>query len=65
MDKNGIFVIYEFCHDELNCAQKMFIGKHSLSINEADNYTFKGYKKNIKVIGKTIKLSFTKKSLNI
>ncbi len=62
LNKKGIFIIYEFCYDRLNGIQKMSIGKHSLSIKEAESYRFKGYKKNIEVIGKIIKLSFTKLS---
>ncbi|MCL4396817.1 class I SAM-dependent methyltransferase [Candidatus Parvarchaeota archaeon] len=62
LNKKGIFIIYEFCYDKLNGFQRMSIGKHSLSIKEAESYRFKGYKKNIEVIGKIIKLSFAKQS---
>ncbi|MCL4362018.1 MAG: class I SAM-dependent methyltransferase [Candidatus Parvarchaeum sp.] len=62
LNARGIFIIYEFCYDKLNGFQKMSIGKHSLSIKEAEKYRFKGYKKNIEVIGKIIKLSFAKQS---
>ncbi len=62
LNKNGIFIIYEFCYDKLNAIQKMSIGKHSLSIKEAESYKFRGYKKNKEIINKIIKLSFTKLS---
>ncbi|MGC8533600.1 MAG: class I SAM-dependent methyltransferase [Candidatus Parvarchaeum sp.] len=62
LNKNGIFIIYEFCYDKLNRVQKIMVGKHSLSVNEAESYKFKGYKKKIEVVGKIIKLSFTKES---
>ncbi|MCL4372974.1 class I SAM-dependent methyltransferase [Candidatus Parvarchaeota archaeon] len=62
LNKKGIFVIYEFCYDKLNAIQKISIGKHSLSIKEAESYKFKGYKKNKEIINKIIKLSFAKQS---
>ena len=62
LNKKGIFIIYEFCYDKLNSIQKISIGKHSLSIKEAESYRFKGYKKSKEIINKIIKLSFAKQS---
>ena len=61
LNKDGKLVVYEFCYDKLNNLQKKFIGKHSLSIEEAKKYDFKGYKKGIKTTGKIIVLYFEKR----
>jgi ubiquinone/menaquinone biosynthesis C-methylase UbiE len=62
LNGKGILVIYEFYYDKLNSIQKISIGKHSLSMKEAESYKFKGYRKKIEVTGKIIKLSFAKDS---
>ncbi len=61
LNKDGKLVVYEFCYDKLNNLQKKFIGKHSLSIEEAKKPHFKGYKKGIKTTGKIIVLYFEKR----
>jgi ubiquinone/menaquinone biosynthesis C-methylase UbiE len=61
LNKDGKLVVYEFCYDKLNNLQKKFIGKHSLSIEEAKKYEFKGYDKNIKIYNRIIRLTFSKK----
>ena len=61
LNKDGKLVVYEFCYDKLNNLQKKFIGKHSLSIEEAKKYEFKGYDKNIKIYNRMIRLTFSKK----
>ena len=61
LNKAGKLVVYEFCYDKLNNLQKKFIGKHSLSIEEAKKYEFKGYDKNIKIYNRMIRLTFSKK----
>ncbi len=60
LNKNGHLMIYEFYYDRLNFLQKITIGKHSLSLKEAKSYKFKGYKKNIEIKDKIIKVSFAK-----
>ena len=62
LSKNGKFIIYEFCYDRLSGIQKIAMGKHSLSIKQAKKYGFEGYKKEIRIINKIIKVSFTKDS---
>jgi ubiquinone/menaquinone biosynthesis C-methylase UbiE len=62
LNEKGKFIIYEFCYDKLNAIQKMSIGKHSLSIKQAKSYKFRGYKKEIEITNKIIKVSFTKDS---
>jgi Methylase involved in ubiquinone/menaquinone biosynthesis len=62
LNKNGTFIVYEFCYDKLNVIQKMSLGKHSLSIEQAKSYRFKDHKKRVEVMGKIIKLSFANKS---
>jgi FkbM family methyltransferase len=58
LDKNGQLIIYEFCYDKLNNMQKTMMGKHSLSIKEAESYNFKGLKKNVNIHKNVIKVSF-------
>jgi len=61
LNKNGYLNIYEFSYDKLNKLQKAAIGKHSLSLEEAKKYSFKGYREKIKLDKNIIKVTFNKK----
>ncbi len=56
----GRLIICEFYYDKLSIMQKTIIGKHALSLKEANKYSFKGYRKDIEIHNKIIVMSFVK-----